>query len=118
MLDARAEPACCDRCADGGTAARVARRRLLKAAVFRSADPAAVSPAAAVARPGAGGRSGTGGQAGTGFPAAFATPGELPRAVTGTIIDVSPHFLVVSHGDGQQRLALTPDAGRLARPAG
>ena len=90
MLDARAEYACCDRCAGAGTAARIARPRLLlKAAVFRPADPDGGSP---------------------GTPAGFATSGELPRAITGTIIDVSPHFLVVSHGAGQQRLALTPDA--------
>ena len=85
MLDARGDHACCDRCAGaGGTAARIARRRLLKAAVFRPAD----------SRPGTG----------------FATSGELPRAVTGTVIDVSPHLLVLSHGAGQERFALTPDA--------
>src|SRR6266498_2843764 len=83
MLDARGDHACCDRCA-GGVAARIARRRLLKAAVFRPAD----------ATPGTG----------------FATSGELPRAVTGTVIDVSPHLLVLSHGNGQERFALTPDA--------
>src|SRR6266705_2749500 len=85
MLDARGDHACCDRCAGaGGTAERIARRRLLKAAVFRPAD----------ATPGTG----------------FAAPGELPRAVTGTVVDVSPHLLVLSHGAGQERFALTPDA--------
>ncbi len=98
MLDARAEPACCDRCAGAGTgtAARIARRRLLKAAVFRPAD--------------AGGSPGASTPDGPQAPAAFAAPGALPRAITGTVIDVSPHFLVVSHGAGQRRLALTPDA--------
>ena len=106
MLDARAEHACCDRCAGAGTTARIARRRLLKAAVFRPAD--------------SGGGPGASAQAPV-APAAFATHGALQRAVTGTVIDVSPHFLVVSHGAGQQRLALTPDAaawrGRPLDPA-
>ena len=38
MLGDRGDHACCDRCAGAGTAARIARRRLLKAAVFRPAD--------------------------------------------------------------------------------
>jgi hypothetical protein len=109
---------------------RIARRRLLKAAVFRTADvrpadarPADVRPAdarAADARASstAGARAGaTQGAAGL-LPdrarARFATSGELPRAVTGEIIDVSPHFLVLSNGASQQRFALTPDATRLA----
>lgn len=79
----RAEAACCDRCAGAATAVRIARRRLLKAALLRPAEPGA---------------------------AGFATSGELPRAVTGTVTDVSPHVLVVGHGAHEERLALTPDA--------
>ena len=94
MPDTRADHACCDRCAGGETAARIARRRLLKAAVFRPADAAGDDAAGLL--PGS-------------ERARFATSGELPRAVTGTIIDVSPHFLVVSHGTGEERFALTPD---------
>ncbi|MGD0686777.1 MAG: hypothetical protein ABSA03_16890 [Streptosporangiaceae bacterium] len=102
MLDACADHACCGRCAGAGaaTAARIARRRLLKAAVFRPADAAA---------PAGGSRAG-GSRAGGSRAAAFAACGDLPRAITGAVIDVSPHFLVLSHGTGQERLALTPDA--------
>ena len=120
MLDARGDHACCDRCASAGTAVRIARRRLLKAAVFRPADADGNASAGgrSHARPGlragpeasGGRRAGEAGSPHTYAPAGFATSGELPRAVTGTVVDVSPHFLVVSHGAGQQRLALTPDA--------
>src|SRR5712691_11697820 len=105
MLDARGDHACCDRCASTGAAARIARRRLLKAAVFRPADSGASTGARPHARSGPG--SGEGSSPGPdgsapGPPqargqAGFATSGELPRAVTGTVIDVSPHFLVMSH---------------------
>jgi hypothetical protein len=99
MLDARGDHACCDRCASAGTTARIARRRLLKAAVFRPAE----------AGPDAGPDDAPGSQEARAQPG-FATSGELPRAVTGTVVDVSPHFLVLSHGAGQERFALTPDA--------
>ena len=98
MLDARGDHACCDRCASAGIVARITRRRLLKAAVFRPAEarsgagPDDAGPPQAQPQPG------------------FATSGELPRAVTGTVVDVSPHFLVLSHGVGQERFALTPGA--------
>ncbi len=110
MPDTRADHACCDRCAGGATAARIARRRLLKAAVFRPADAGMGGGAGGAA----GARAGTfPGSAGDPPPdragAPFATSGELPRAVTGTVIDVSPHFLVVGHGSGEERFALTPD---------
>jgi hypothetical protein len=111
MPDTRADHACCDRCAGGATAARIARRRLLKAAVFRPADAgtdARPHPGAPVSAETAGD------DAADLLPgskqARFATSGELPRAVTGTIIDVSPHFLAVGHGTGEERFALTPDA--------
>jgi hypothetical protein len=108
---------CCDRCPapPGGTvglladgdpgailAARVARRRLFKAAVFQQADGdgQAVTAASVPADP-----------AGppdvrSGFPDAS----ELPRAVTGTLIDVSPQVLVVGDTEETQRFTLTADA--------
>ena len=111
MPDTRADHACCDRCAGGATAARIARRRLLKAAVFRPADagtdamphPGRPASAETVTDDAAGLLPGS-------EQARFATSGELPRAVTGTILDVSPNFLVISHGTGEERFALTPDA--------
>jgi len=129
MLDARGDHACCDRCASTGAAARIARRRLLKAAVFRPADSGAGTEARPHARSGQRSSPGPPGSrldSAAGPPpgraqAGFATSGELPRAVTGTVIDVSPHFLAVSHGAGQERFALTPDAaawrGRPLDPA-
>src|SRR6266516_2398549 len=127
MLDARGDHACCDRCASAGAAARIARRRLLKAAVFRPADSGASSGARSHARSGPRSGKGSGtrpdgtrpdgtrpdssaGQAAARAQARIATSGELPRAVTGTVVDVRPHFLVVSHGARQERFALTPDA--------
>jgi hypothetical protein len=105
MPDARGDHACCDRCAGAAASARTARRRLLKAAVFGAAGVARDGAARdSAARDGAGGSRPERAQAG------FATSGELPRAVTGTVIDVSPHFLVLGHGAGQDRFALTADA--------
>jgi hypothetical protein len=103
MPSAQASLACCDRCANLaiagpiGTPARArspgqdpARRRLLKAAVFRQqanpADPA--HPAI----PG------------------FADTFQLPRTVTGTVLDVSPHVLILGDTAAEQRFTLTPDA--------
>jgi hypothetical protein len=116
--------ACCDRCAgaEGSAAAAiVARRRLLKAAVFPSRSgqpvtvyqperprsrfirvPAARSPHASEtetepqepARPGSG----------------FADTGHLPRAVSGMVLDVSPQVLVLGDAGDEQRFTLTPDA--------
>jgi hypothetical protein len=105
MLKARGSRGCCDRCAGaaGSTdAARIARRRLLKEAVFR--PPAEFVPGAA-------------GEAGApGSPGAAQDGGDqpLPRAVTGTVLDVSPHVLVLGDPDGrpgsEQRFALTAEA--------
>jgi hypothetical protein len=95
MLDAQGVAACCDRCAGTDAAVRVARRRLLKAAVFRSADP-----------PGGDSAGPPDSDEGQGF----AMPGELPRTVMGTIVDVSPHVLVISRGASELRLSLTADA--------
>jgi hypothetical protein len=93
MLKARGERGCCDRCAGAtGTAdaARVARRRLLKDAVFR--PQASLVPES------------------DNFP----ETARLPRAVTGTVLDVSPHVLMIGEPGGrpgsEQRFALSSDA--------
>lgn len=71
--------------------ARVARRWLLKAAVFGPSDrpdlgSAHRDPASAVDRD------------------------HVPRAVIGQVVDVSPHVLVIAHGNVEERFALTADA--------
>jgi hypothetical protein len=91
MLGAREGRTCCDRCASTSAAVRVARRRLLKAAVFR---------------PEGGTAAGLPAQGDGGFPEA----GELPRIIMGAILDISPHVLVISHGTTEMRLTLTADA--------
>jgi hypothetical protein len=71
--------------------ARIARRRLLKAAVF--------------------GGQGQGGQAPPGWAGAAAGPASpVPRAVTGQVLDVSPHVLLIGTGEAEERFALTADA--------
>jgi hypothetical protein len=51
----------------------------------------------------------------------FADNTQLPRAVWGTVVDASPHVLVIGDADYEQRFTLTPDAvawrGRLLEPA-
>jgi hypothetical protein len=115
---------CCDRCAGAAgsaAAATVARRRLLKAAVFPSRSgqampsgqperprsrfpvvPAQRQPHAieVEAPPPEAARSGTG----------FADTGHLPRAVSGMVLDVSPQVLVLGDAGDEQRFTLTPDA--------
>jgi hypothetical protein len=88
MASAPAGFACCDRCPSLDTAAAaVARRRLLKAAVFRpQPDP----------DPAHGG--------------GFADTSQLPRMVSGTVLDVSPHVLVLGDAASEQRFTLRPDA--------
>jgi hypothetical protein len=97
MLDARKGRACCERCASTPAAVRVARRRLLKSAVF-PADEAQAD----------GGLPAQGGRApqGAGFP----EPGRLPRTIMGRILDASPHVLAISSGATAIRLTLTADA--------
>jgi hypothetical protein len=83
--------------------ATVARRRVLKAAVFRpQAEPAPGGPTADVGdlAPDDAGSQSTG----------FADVIQLPRVVFGTILDVSPHVLVLREGDRDRRFALMPDA--------
>jgi hypothetical protein len=105
MPEATLGSACCDRCAGGAATVRTARRRLLKAAVFRLQDGLD------------GGGSDPAGQDGTGFPVS----GELPRAITGTVLDASPQVLTLGHGATELRLMLTADAtawrGRQLDPA-
>ena len=86
MLEVRRDHRCCDRFADTKTAVRTSRRRLLKDAVFRPQD---ASP------------DGTAG---------FPTPADLPRAITGTVRDVSPHVLVIGNGASDTRITLTATA--------
>jgi hypothetical protein len=88
MLEVHRDYRCCDRFAGTATTARTSRRRMLKAAVFRpQGDPA----------------DGAARVAGAGLPAA----GELPRAITGTVYDVSPHVLVIGNGGSETRITLT-----------
>jgi hypothetical protein len=97
MPSAQASLACCDRCTNLATAVPVrgpvrtkspgpdaARRRLLKAAVFRPQTDRDV--------------------------VGFADTTQLPRTVTGTVLDVSPHVLVLGDAGSEQRYTLTPDA--------
>lgn len=82
MLDVRRDHSCCGRCtgaAASASAERVARRQLLKSAIFQPQD---------------------------GHPGAEA----LPRAVTGTILDVSPQVICIADADGERQLALTAGA--------
>jgi hypothetical protein len=79
-------PVCCDRLADAAGTAHPARRQLLKAAVFGPPGDQSL---------------------------AVRDPGEEdaddrpPRAVTGTILDVSPHILVLAVGGSEERFALS-----------
>jgi hypothetical protein len=133
MPSAPASFACCDRCTNLAAAGPLgtpplgtpgpasalgedaARRRLLKAAVFRpklepdpahsksATDPADTGPPATpngeparVHAP-----SPTGG---------FADTSQLPRTVSGTVLDVSPHVLVLGDAGSVQRFTLAPGA--------
>jgi hypothetical protein len=87
MLEVRRDHRCCDRFAVTKTAVRTSRRRLLKDAVFGQGDT-------------------RGDDAEAGFPG----PGELPRAMTGTVRDISPHVLVIGNGASDTRITLTADA--------
>ena len=114
MLKARGDRACCDRCAGAaGTAdaARVGRRRLLKDAVFRGpAAHATEHPPGWFAR--ADGPAGAG-SATRLAPGDFPDAARLPRAVTGTVLDVSPHVLVLGEPGGrpgsEQRFTLSSE---------
>jgi hypothetical protein len=108
MLGVGGGRTCCDRCSTGtSTAVRIARRRLLKAAIFRPEEDEG------------GGLEYPGGHY---QDSEFAVPVELPRTVMGRILDVSPHVLVIRHGATELRLSLTADAtawrGMPVDPAG
>jgi hypothetical protein len=124
----------------------VARRRLLKAAVFRrTPDAAATSwplpgqagveldpehePAGtaaatvATAEPAQAdgdGALGSVAEGGAGH-SGFADSAHLPRTVRGTVLDISPHVLVIGDADYEQRFVITADAvawrGQLLEPA-
>jgi hypothetical protein len=51
-----------------------------------------------------------GGPEGDGERAGFADVGQLPRTVSGTVLDVSPHVLVIGEGSYEQRFTLPPNA--------
>jgi len=90
----------------------VARRRLLKAAVFpQQADPVpggrgAASNPAGRPRSEAGHLAADARNVREGFPDAS----ELPRTVVGTVLDVSPHVLVLGEAGRELRFTITADA--------
>jgi hypothetical protein len=115
VLGGRPDFACCDRCAGltastvgsaTASAAAVARRRLLKAAVFR--------PQAEAGAVGAVGGSSGGSSRAPDDPVSrdigFADSFQLPRTVAGIVLDVSPHVLVVADGECERRFTLTAAA--------
>jgi hypothetical protein len=71
--------------ADGAGPARFARRRLLKAAVFGSPEVRGDDLTA---------------------PSAYAVNSSATHAVIGTVLDVSPHILVLQTAAGEERLTL------------
>jgi hypothetical protein len=109
MQDAAVVASCCDRCAAGAPdASRIARRRLLKAAVFQPAQGLRPGQPAVLSRPPLAGELAAGRPAAVpGIPAAAEDHGaELARTVTGRIVDVSPHVIVLGDSLGEQRFAL------------
>jgi hypothetical protein len=122
----KAAAACCDRCpgASLATTRHIARRRMLKSAVFqpqqaapglasrgRRGQVASVMGGAADGFDGADGgyRASAVGRARP--PATARAPGaNLYRAVTGQIIDISPQVIAIGDETGERRFALTADA--------
>src|SRR5215813_5655 len=132
---------CCERCPSATLAntRHIARRRLLKAAVFQP-QQAAIGLEDGGSRSdrsdgGTGGRRGADGAVATGGPsrtnsfagngrraevlqtslalqaaAATPAPANLYRTVTGRIIDVSPHVIAIGDDGGERRFALTASA--------
>jgi hypothetical protein len=107
MLAAQAVSGGCHHCAraTGPTVTRdVARRRLLKAAVFppragqalpEHDDPGSTPWPSAPADM---------------YPGGLADAGALPASVSGTVLDISPQVLVLAAGGAEQRFTLSPDA--------
>ncbi len=118
--------ACCDRCpgASLATTRHIARRRMLKGAVFQPQQAALGLASSGRRGHVASGIDGDGGgiprtegsyrgsAAGRArAPAMAPAPGaNLYRAVTGQIIDVSPQVIAIGDGAGERRFALTADA--------
>jgi hypothetical protein len=110
MLAAPTVSGGCHRCAKiKGQAVRssVARRRLLKAAVFPRADQAPPAP---------GHTDSAHTDSAAWVPATAGTPVDgpdasmLPPVVSGTVLDISPQVLVVAAGGAERRFTLSPDA--------
>jgi hypothetical protein len=115
--------ACCDRCTKlataglAGSAARASalghdatRRRLLKSAVFRSqSDQEPGRGTAAVDRSDHGRVAASAPAAPSNTAAGFADTSQLARTVSGTVLDVSPHVLVLGDSGSEQRFTLAPD---------
>jgi hypothetical protein len=131
---------CCEQC-PGATLANtrhIARRRLLKEAIFQPQEVAmglAPGGRSAGANGGSGGDGGAGSDVGSGgpghthgitgngrraeilqsslalqAPAATPAPANLYRTVTGRIIDVSPQVIAIGDRGGERRFALTASA--------
>lgn len=96
------------------SSALAARRRLLKAAVLRRApdpaDPSGPDPAPVPARQAPAEASAGAMPAERSARNGFADAFRLPRTVSGTVLDVSPHVLVLGDESYEQRFAIKPDA--------
>jgi hypothetical protein len=87
MPEVRRDCRCCDRFAATKTAVRTSRRQQLKDAVFGPQTAPADDTA-------------------PGLP----EPGELPRAITGIVRDISPHVLMMGNGESDTRITLAAGA--------
>jgi len=117
---------CCEQCPGAALAStrRIARRRQLKAAVFQPQqaaasqagahgqfpvqDPAVLNDSRGEARGTTARRSRP--RSSLAGAVAASTPAGLYRAVTGRIIDVSPHVIAIGDTGGERRFALTANA--------
>lgn len=99
MRQCRSVPTCCDSCERAGADELAARRHIYKSAVF---------PPPSRGGPGGNTRSQT-----------ASTPGR-PEVAVGTVLDVSPHVLVISGAGAERRMTLSPGAtawrGRTREP--
>jgi hypothetical protein len=90
MLDQSGDLTCCARCTGSGTAELIARRQLLKAAVFAPPDGPGRARAAGWAVPPHG---------------RAVYPGGV---LTGTVVDASPHILAIRRAGREERLTMMP----------
>src|SRR6266487_2755045 len=113
MDDRSAGPLCCGRCGGPAVAVRAARRQRFRAAVF-ARPGGGLSSAKAAPGSGAAGQAGpVTGASGAGHPGdSAAGPGSTGRfaTVTGTLLDASPHILIVATTAGERRFALAAAA--------